>query len=773
MNLTKATRLKKDFQESSRSKVLALGRINYELHSLGWHAFQQLCLSVTREVLGQTVLSFLDSKDGGRDGAFQGRWRGAPRQGASGNFVVQCKFFGDSGHNLRKSEIFEELEKAKRLVQLKKCDNYLLMTNAAVSGHTEEELSNEFKDAGVRYFACLGYTWICNTIRDCKRLRMLVPRVYGLGDLGQILDERAYDQANALLSSLQDDLSKFVLTNTYHRSAIMLEKHGFVLLLGEPAAGKSTIAATLAMAAIDQWGCSTLKIDEPAGIAEHWNPHEPTQFFWVDDAFGVTHYEPSLAYGWNRAFSKVQAAMKNGARIVMTSRDYIYNDARADLKRDAFPLLNEGQVVIDVHELALEEKRQILYNHLRLGTQGRDFLGEIKPHLEGIAANVNFIPEIARRLGNPTFTKDFYISEAAVTDFVDHPRQFLRDVLSGLDLHSRAALALIFMSGGMLPSPLRLGEGEYDALARLGSTLAKCAAALNSLRDSLVRYVVRDGNAGWIFKHPTIADAFADLMLGNPELMAIYLKGTTIEELVQQVSCGDTGKTGAVIVPENLFDLVLKRLLTLDEGWAMKHLVYYFLTYKCNTAFLRMFLNVKPSVYERISDPGLYLSVVPEVPLAHRLYECGLLPERYRKSFVDKLIDYAVKGEDAYLLSSNKLRGMLEEAELVYLRNRIKKDLIPRLDELLSERKDDYSFDQDPEEYMTLFVESLETYAKEFSRSKRVKQRIFEVRKAVVNWIDRTTARQDESKPVSRLSTQEVKLPEHAGVRSIFDDIDA
>ena len=33
----------------------------YDLYSLGWHSFQQLCLTVTREILGQTVESFLDT----------------------------------------------------------------------------------------------------------------------------------------------------------------------------------------------------------------------------------------------------------------------------------------------------------------------------------------------------------------------------------------------------------------------------------------------------------------------------------------------------------------------------------------------------------------------------------------------------------------------------------------------------------------------------------------------------------------------------------------
>jgi hypothetical protein len=51
-----------------------MGEAVYDLHSLGWHSFQQLCLTVTKEILGQTVESFLDSNDGGTDGAFTGTW---------------------------------------------------------------------------------------------------------------------------------------------------------------------------------------------------------------------------------------------------------------------------------------------------------------------------------------------------------------------------------------------------------------------------------------------------------------------------------------------------------------------------------------------------------------------------------------------------------------------------------------------------------------------------------------------------------------------------
>jgi len=255
--------------------------ITLALHSLGWSDFQQLCLVITGEILGQTVESFLDSKDGGRDGAFAGKWRIVGQEYLKGSFVVQCKFTSKTNYALKISDLSDEVEKAEKLVAQGICDSYVLMTNAGLSGTMAARIKSIFKAAGVKHVATFGSTWISQRILENKRLRMLIPRVYGLGDLGQILDERAYVQARVILESMREDLAKVVVTDAYRRAVDAISKHSFVLLIGEPAAGKTTIASLLAMAALDQWNASTLKIDDPAKVIERWNPNEPSQFFWL------------------------------------------------------------------------------------------------------------------------------------------------------------------------------------------------------------------------------------------------------------------------------------------------------------------------------------------------------------------------------------------------------------------------------------------------------------------------------------------------------------
>lgn len=279
----------------------------YELHTLGWRAFQQLGVSVVSDLWGQMVEGYWDSHDGGRDGAFYGTWRPTGGEIFEGAFTVQCKFSAKPGGTLQLSELDDELIKAKRLASNRLADNYFLLTSKRLTGTSAEEIKAAFEVVpGIKRCGVYGADRISQFIRESPRLRKLVPHVYGLGDLSQILDERACAQAQEILSALGDDLAKFVVTDAYRRAVRAIVEHGFVILLGEPACGKSTIAAALAVGALDEGGYSTLKVRDADDFVAHSNPHEPKQFFWVDDAFGATQIDWQNAREWSQSFEGVR-----------------------------------------------------------------------------------------------------------------------------------------------------------------------------------------------------------------------------------------------------------------------------------------------------------------------------------------------------------------------------------------------------------------------------------------------------------------------------------
>jgi restriction endonuclease len=114
--------------------------LDYQLHRLGWKGFQQLCGTILRESMGQTLQTFSDVNDAGRDGAFHGQW--SPQKGEvfRGRCTIQCKHSARVGAKLRLSALTSELKKAGGLGKKGLAENYLLFTNMSVTGTSVHEI---------------------------------------------------------------------------------------------------------------------------------------------------------------------------------------------------------------------------------------------------------------------------------------------------------------------------------------------------------------------------------------------------------------------------------------------------------------------------------------------------------------------------------------------------------------------------------------------------------------------------------------------------------
>ncbi|MCF7699960.1 hypothetical protein [Loktanella sp. M215] len=680
INEEEAKRVTDPTQVDGSSSPSAQGpQIDYALHTLGWKSFQDLCVAIAQEVLKRSVETFLPSKDGGRDGAFLGRWS---NKDSAGRSTIQCKFTSKADAPLSLSAVKGELSKAGGLAARGLAEDYILLTNHGVSGLQADAIAAAFEAVGVKNCVILGRDWISQQIRESSRLRVMVPRVYGLGDLSQILDERSYAQSRAILSALGDDLACFVVTDAHRQSVDALLDHNFVLLLGDPASGKSTIAASLALGALDHWHAPTIRITSPEDIMRHWNPADPKQFFWIDDAFGATQYQRHIADGWNRQMPLMAAALRKGARFLLTSRTYIWRSAYRDLKTSAFPLLDKSQVVINVQGLATSEKAQILYNHIKRGDQPAAFKKAIKPHLAKVAEDASFLPETARRLGSAFFTAKVTLGEEGLLDFARRPVDFLKDVLRNLDRGEAAAVALIFMHGGQLASPIENDDRIALITELLGVTAAEIRLALDSLRGSLALFVDTTEGPKWTFKHPTIGDAYAALVANSPELTEIYLRGAKFERLLEEVVCGGVELRGASVrVGPTLYPALLNRLLVHPIDYRIR----YFLGQRCDDAFLRMVVDQVPNVLDL--RPGAFMAYSSENRLLAKLHQAELLPDEKRLSLVEHIVDTTLSVPDGGVFCDESLRSLLTDAEFDNLLERARRDVLNQIDTHISDWK--------------------------------------------------------------------------------------
>jgi energy-coupling factor transporter ATP-binding protein EcfA2 len=394
--------------ESARPRPqVQAANIDYALHTLGWASFQDLCASIFEVIFDRQVHFYAKTHDGGRDGSFSGLVSEPLVPGDKRRSTLQTKHVSRESSSLTLAQLTDERKKVSKLAKDGRAASYVIMTNATVTATEAQKIEDAFREDGALEVNVFGRDWINRKIHENSKIRATVPRLYGLGDLSWIVDERAIAQATEILGSLGNDTKCYVRTKAHLKAVDALLEHGFVLLIGEPAAGKSTIAANLAMAAIDIGGCDVVRVTGPQDIVTHWNPREKNRFFWVDDAFGSTQYKPDSADLWNKVLPTMAAALRSGNRFVLTSRDYIWRQARQDLKSETFKPLLEGQVVIYAEDLTIAERERILYNHIKFGDQSIQLRRWMKPHLQSIAANKNFKPEIARRLGNTFLPETF------------------------------------------------------------------------------------------------------------------------------------------------------------------------------------------------------------------------------------------------------------------------------------------------------------------------------------------------------------------------------
>jgi hypothetical protein len=652
-------------------------------------------------------------------------------------------------------------------------DNYFLFTNMQLTGVSDEEICAMFEALpGLNYCRIYGVEQISQFVRESPRLRMLVPRVYGLGDLSQILDQRAYDQAQEILSSLGDDMNKFVITDAYRAAARAIVDHGFVLLLGEPACGKSAIAAALALGAVDEWNCFTVKVRDPSEFVGASNPKEEKQFFWVDDAFGATQLDWQMATQWNGAFPHVRAAIRRGAKFVFTSRDYIYKNARNFLKESALPVIFESQVVIRVEQLSKDEREQILYNHIRLGTQPTAFKQRLKPYLEGVVAHKRFSPEIARRLGNPAFTKNLVVNAPGLDDFVERPVPLLQEVIRTLDADSRAAISLVFMRGGWLSSPVTLRTEERTALDLLGATSAAIRPALTALDGSLLIQVQQKGEYGWRAKHPTILDAFAALVAESRELMDIYLIGTPVRQLLFEIGCGGTGLAGMKVeVPADRYDNLITRIVAFrGVRRENRDSVNHFLAFRCGKEFLRLYLEHEPKFMGALRV-GSYFDSVSDVDVLNTLHALGLLPEEQRAEHAATVRELAVITPDAGFLDPDTV-SFLTDVEIREILDDVRNKLLPRLESEIFNWRSNYSAGESPEDYFSVFQSTLQDFAKalpnDASAIACIDRGLESINEAIAEMSDEERDDHDSG----RYHPGAQSGPLGPDLRSIFDDVD-
>ena len=630
-----------------------LHAMHFNLEALGWKNFQDLALTIIRHQYEIPISAFSSGPDGGRDGA--AILVGNTDQGVrERSIAIQCKH-SSTGRTLTLASFKSELPRIKQLVSEQLSDIYFLITNLRLSARSHAAIQKAITATAVQQVHIIGRESIEHLLTDDKTLRALIPRVYGLGDLTEILDERAYLQTHQLVRSY--DPIKFVPTTPYFQTIESLHAHSFALLLGDPGSGKSSIMAIAAIHASDYWRNDPIWLERIEKLSDHWNPNHPDQLFLLDDAFGTTNMDMSRVQAWNRLIPFIRGAINGGARLILTSRNYVFVDARPHLKQYELPVLRQAEVAIRLDSLSTSERRQIVYNHLKHGNQPKRFLSAVKPHLNRATRTSSILPVAAARLGDRGITRDLDPEDlGALARFLLEPREYLQQVIASMDSSLQNSLILLMALGGRLDSQIPQEIENSEIWARLAMDRRTLTRSLQSLEGSFVYLNASEPTRTWEVKHPSIFDAVGDWILRQEDLLDLYVRYSPLPNLVQQVSCGDYVR-GAVQLPESLWEAAIERLTSHSHD---AHLATRFLAYRCKSSVL-----TRPAIIPKIvplladypystpldGDPGLRLFL--------RLEVLGLLSDELIASIIDSVILTGIRHLDAYIITNDSFQEIL------------------------------------------------------------------------------------------------------------------
>lgn len=115
---------------------------------------------------------------------------------------------------------------------------------------------------------------------------------------------------------------------------------------------------------------------------------------------------------------------------------------------------------------------------------------------------------------------------------------------------------------------------------------------------------------------------------------------------------------------------------------------------------------------------------------------------------------------------------MFKNDEFERLRERVRTELLPRLDDVRQGWQSNHRSEDSPDEHMQPFVQSLESLKACFSEDASAIKIIDQEARRSQEWIDENGVEERERSPRQQLGDMKT-LGEPEGTRSIFDDIDA